>query len=427
MTPSSNVLGPFMKRLVPLLFLASATAAFAQNALTLEDCLAEAARKNPSLAASRSSVEKAQFDRKANFSGFLPQLSANAGSSRNSSEGETVTTESDSASYGVSAKQTLFAGGRNKAALDQGSAALASAEADLASNEAQITYEVRQAFAELLYAQEQLTVAREIEKRQRDNVDMIELRYEGGRENKGNLLRTKATLREAEYGTSQAERNLRVARRQLAKVLGRKESEAFLVSGDLKTGTPGHIADMISLAEMTPDHRKAMASVDSSKASLKSAKSQYYPDLAAVASAGRRDEDWMPEQDEWTVGVALSYPFFPGGRSLMEVRSAGADLRRAEQSLESTDAGIVLSLEQAFANYEDAAQRTEVEASFLEAAQVRAEIARTQYASGLMSFEDWDRIESELTSSQKSELLSRRLAVLAQANWEKTQGVSLLR
>lgn len=415
-----------MKRIAFLLALLFAVSAPAEDALTIEDCLAEAARNNPALAAARSAVEKAQFDRKANVSEFLPQVTASAGSSRNSSETDAGATESDSASFGVTAKQTLYAGGRNKAALDKSSAALAAAEADLLASEAQLTYEVRQAFAERLYAQEQLQLAREIEKRQRDNVDLIELRYEGGRENKGALLRTQASLRDAEYGAAQAGRALRVAHRRLARALGRKEAGEFPVRGTLDAAAPGAIADVGALVELAPEHRKAAAAVESSKAGLKSARSGYFPELAASASAGRRDESWMPERDEWSVGVSLSYPLFSGGRDTMDARSAGADLRRAEQSLEATDAALALSLEQALADYEDAVQRTAVEASFLEAAAVRADIARTQYASGLITFEDWDRIEEELTNSQKSELASRRSALLAQANWEKTQGLSLL-
>ena len=44
----------------------------------------------------------------------------------------------------------------------------------------------------------------------------------------------------------------------------------------------------------------------------------------------------------------------------------------------------------------------------------------------MLSFEDWDRIESDLISSQKSDLSGRRNAVLAEANWEKAQGKSRL-
>ena len=65
-------------------------------------------------------------------------------------------------------------------------------------------------------------------------------------------------------------------------------------------------------------------------------------------------------------------------------------------------------------------------AAYLQAEGVRAEIGRSQYASGMLSFEDWDRIENDLISSEKSDLGGRRDAVVAEANWEKVQGKSRL-
>ena len=56
------------------------------------------------------------------------------------------------------------------------------------------------------------------------------------------------------------------------------------------------------------------------------------------------------------------------------------------------------------------------------AAETRAGIARSKYNNGLMSFEDWDRIETDLIQRQKAALLGRRERVLAEAAWEQTQG-----
>ena len=418
-----------MKRMLPVVcFLAIVNSAFAEVPLTLDDCLSEAAENNPDLAASRLAVQKAKYDYKASYSDMLPQVSANAGSSRSQSESSTdgSTSTRDSASYGVSASQSLYTGGRNRAAVDQGSANLQAAEADLGARRATLTYDVRKAFAGLLFAQDQIELARTILKRRQDNLDLIQLRYEGGRENKGALLLTQASARDAEYGVAQAERFLSVAQRQLARVLGRDDSELIRISGKLEAGRAATVADFEMLAADTPTHRRAVAQFRAARAGLDSAKSQYFPELSANASTGRSGEDWMPEQDEWFLGLSLSFPFFQGGKNVMNVRGAGAELQRVEANLRATDAELVLILQQALADYADAIDRTEVQSAYLEAGEVRAEIARSQYSSGMLSFEDWDRIENDLIGSQKEYLAGRRDAILAEANWEKAQGKSLL-
>ena len=411
-------------RIVIGILAVAAFPALGQDVLTLSDCLSMAGRNNPSVAAAQASVDKAGYDRRAAYSDFLPQLSANAQSGTQKSDGEASSTESDS--YGVSAKQTLYAGGKNRAAVRKSTAAFDAAGAQRAGVGAQVTYEVRQSFAELLFAQEQIRLARDIEKRQRDNLAMIELRYEGGRENKGALLRMQAVVCEAQFGTAQAERNLRVFQRQLLKAMGSESKAAVTAQGELKPVAPGRGRDFGGLVESTPEYRQALAEFQSAQAALASARSQNYPELSANASASRGGESWMPERDEWFVGLSLSYPFFPGGRNLMDVRSARAELRRSEESLAATGAETGLSLEKAFADYEEAFGQTEVETRYLEAAKVRAEISRTQYDSGLTTFEEWDRIENELIARQKSELNGRKAVVVAEAAWEKAQGLNLL-
>jgi outer membrane protein TolC len=82
-------------------------------------------------------------------------------------------------------------------------------------------------------------------------------------------------------------------------------------------------------------------------------------------------------------------------------------------------------LEEAFAAHQDAAERVDVQENFYEAARVRAEIARSQYSSGLLSFDDWDIIENELISREKEILAARRDAARAEAAWESAQGAGL--
>ena len=86
-----------------------------------------------------------------------------------------------------------------------------------------------------------------------------------------------------------------------------------------------------------------------------------------------------------------------------------------------------MSLKQTHAAFVEAVERLSVDEAFLEAAITRAEIARSKYAQGLMSFEDWDRIENDLIVRQKAVLFSRRDRVTAQAAWEQAQGVGVIR
>ncbi|OGS04784.1 MAG: hypothetical protein A3G41_04025 [Elusimicrobia bacterium RIFCSPLOWO2_12_FULL_59_9] len=393
--------------------------AFGGEALTWEACVGEALDRNPDLAGAAESVWKARSQHQASFSGFFPQLSASAGLSK------TDSASSEDYSLGLSARQSLFSGFKDKAGVERSAADLNSAEAGLQAALSNLGFQLQSAFSRLLYAQEQMKLAQIISERRGENVRLVELRYEAGREHKGSYLRSKAANRQAEFEASQAKRALRVAQRELAKALGRSEFDVIEVTGSFKTASPEEAPEFRFLAARTPAVLQAEAQTRAAEAGVAVSKSQLYPDIAASGSLSRRGSDWPPGSKNWSAGVSLSFPFFPGGRNIFDVKSALAEERRSRAGQRSAADQAALDLEDKFAAFQDAAEQTEVRREFLDAAEVRAQIARSQYTSGLLSFEDWDLIENDLISGQKAMLASLRDAVIARAGWERAQGKGL--
>ncbi|MCX7010266.1 MAG: TolC family protein, partial [Kiritimatiellaeota bacterium] len=110
----------------------------------------------------------------------------------------------------------------------------------------------------------------------------------------------------------------------------------------------------------------------------------------------RSDDVFFPQENAWTVGVALNYPFFPGGRNIQDVRTAQSDERRYAMLLRSQWQQTLVNLKQAFSDWQTAVEQLHVQREFLQAAELRAEISRNQYEIGLLSFDNWDIIENDL-------------------------------
>lgn len=401
--------------------------AVAEEPLTWEVCVVEATRHNPDLTAAQQAVVKARSQLHGSYTDFLPQLSANAGYSRANSATSVELFSAGSGvreeyNMGLTARQSLFSGLRNKAGVEKSRADLDATEARLTAAKSQLSFDLKSAFARLLYAQEQEELTRTIADRRKENVRLVELRYDGGREHKGSFLRSKAADRQARFEVSQAKRALRVAVRDLAKALGRSKYDVIEITGSFKTSLPGEPPDFSMLVLETPARLQSAAQARAARRGVTIARSQLYPELSATASASRRGSDWPPNTDRWSTGISFSFPFFPGGRNIFDVKSAKAEERRTQANLRSVTDQAASNLEEAFARFQDAVERTEVREEFLEAAEVRAEISGSQYTSGLFSFEDWDLIENDLIANQKTMLSSRRDAVIAEANWELAQG-----
>ena len=399
----------------------------AEPVLTWEDCVRELATNNPELQAARATLEKSRRDLLAAYGPFLPQINAGASAGKSNTELDTGYQDSSSYNLNLTASMDLFAGFHDAAALGQQRALLAAAEMNFQLTRAALSYNLTQSFAKYLYAHELIKLADAIAARRKENVSLVELRFEAGRENKGSFLRSKAYYHQALFDVTQARRDIKVAQQQMAAAMGRLDAGGLVITGRWDIGAPGEPPDYQELSAQTPDYRQAAAQVQSAREGVRIAASDFYPQWSVAGMVGRQDDDSLiPNNDQWSVGTTISYPLFAGGRSYHLLRGAQATRRAAESKLANTGNLMAATLEEKFAAWQSAAERTEVQAEFLAAAEVRSEIARSQYQNGLLSFEDWDLIENDLIDKQKAMLASQRDAVLARATWEKARGLSVL-
>lgn len=377
-------------------------------------------KNNPDLIAARAKVESAQFSLRAAIGNFLPQISGNASRSKS---GGTQMTLQDETTLSFTAQQSLFTGFKTKANLDSARARLEQAEASFALEEARIIFELRSAFINLLYAQENIKLLKEIRERREANKKLIELRYEGGRENRGAVLRAKAQLSQAQFELEQAERSKGLMQTRLTRLLGKDSEKNIEVKGNFDIPIEITQPNFSLLTTQTPHYKIAQANVSLSNAGLLQSRSNFYPSISLSASGRRRGNDVALDNDSWSVGTTLSFPFFSGGSDFYGTKQANAELKQASADLESQKREIYLSLEEAFVKLQDATVAVEIQKQFLEAAETRAQIARAQYNNGLLSYQDWDIIENDLINAEKQNLESKRRASIAEAEWKNVQGI----
>lgn len=387
--------------------------------------VSEAAAHNADLRAAQLNLEAAHYRERAAASGFLPQVSAGTGYT-DSSGNALTTTSVPQYNASVTATQNVFAGFLDAAKVEQARGNREAAEANLATARARLSQELKQAYAGLRYAQDNVILTERIVRRLEENLRLVELRYEGGRENKGSFLLTQATLAQARYENLQARQALVTARTQLARALGRSEMDGLTVDGAVPVSLPEPAPDFRALAQQTPDVRLVSAQEKTAAAGVRLARAGLYPSVNLTGTVARDGGDWFPDEDRRTVGVSLSVPIFNGGRDYYGSKAAVASLAAAGSNREQAERLARSRLTQAYAAYVESVEKLRVDEAFLEAATTRATIARSRYNIGVMSFEDWDRIENDLILRQKVALLSQRERVAAEAAWEQVQGKGVI-
>lgn len=405
-------------------FMAGMVLAQTNELLTWQQCLDNSWMYNPTLASGRSAIRELECSVGTTTANFLPQVSASAGFSKRGVETDaTGWTEADSSSVGLTLSQDLFSGFGNVATRKKALAQLSIGYEEYRQFHADVEYSVRSAFVNALYAQDLIDLTRKIEDRRGNNVRLIQLRFDGGRENAGSLARSKAQLTQASFEVRQAERLLDYSLRDLAAAMGVDELPAG-VNGDMKAAAPDPLLDLKSLMEETSDYIVAKTQVEVAEHGVVVTRSGRFPALDLNASAGLagvRDLD----TGSWSVGVKASMPLFTGGRLSKQVAAAKENVIQSEMGLLSKAQSLKASLLNQWNSYTDAVENEAVQNELLKAEMLRAEIATAKYKQGLLSYEDWDTIESNLITQGKTHLQRRRTAELEQARWKNVLGLSV--
>jgi outer membrane protein TolC len=205
-------------------------------------------------------------------------------------------------------------------------------------------------------------------------------------------------------------------------VLGDEDFKYGGVSSAVPVSAPPIKVDFEGLAMQAPELRQATATAQAAEASVRVARSSLLPTLDLTASAGRFGDQFFPQNDQGTIALGLTIPLFQGGRAYYGLQAARAASVSAEASRLSALRAKIVNLRSAYNAFVEAVEQENVAQSFVVAAETRAKIARIQYKPGLISFQDWDQIESDLVNRQRNALTSQNNRVAAEAAWDQAQG-----
>lgn len=401
----------------------------AEQKITFNQAIDLAVKNNLEVQASYEAYKASQLDKKSTRAAFYPKISASLSYEKTNLESLATKTSSTSDGYSGSLNltQNLFNGFSDYSSLKIADANIRSSEANLQETKAQISYDLKTAVANYNYAKNSLLLSKDILKRREDNLRLVELRFENGRENKGSVLLSRAYLEQAKLDLFRAENGMDASLSFLRRVLNLPQEA--LIDVEAPTAVEQNILppDFNTIIQNTPISKRFKATLDNASATVDSKKSNFLPTWGVSGSVGRTGKDFFPdEQSSWRVGTALSWSLFEGGKDYYSTTSAILLEKVASIRLENQTLELRRTLLSSYTDFKEAALTVKVSSSFLEASKVRADISRSKYNNGLATFDDWDIIENDLITRQKDYTLKIKDRLIAEASWEQAQGTGVI-
>ena len=411
--------------------------AAAPKVLHLDEALALALEHQPNLASARAATEAASARVDQAGSGLLPQLGASLGyerttanyTSRPGSLPRTTTTSGRSLnptfdtfdywSADVTASQLLYDFGQTSGRRDAARAGFEAEQQSELATTRDVTLGVRSAYFAARAAKDQVQVARETLANQQAHLEQISAFVEVGTRPEIDAVQARTDRANARLALIQAENDYATAKAQLDKAIGVAATAPYEIADDDMPEVSGEDAEPAVLVSEAlaarPDVAAAESQVKAQELSRDAIKGAYGPSLAASTTFSDAGTEIDDTSWNWNAGLAISWPFFEGGRTRAEVREASANVASANAAAENVRQQVRLEVEQARLAVRDAASAIDAAAEVVVNAREQLRLAEGRYETGVGNVIELGDAQIALTTARSQEVQARYRLATARA------------
>jgi outer membrane protein len=315
-------------------------------------------------------------------------------------------------------------GGRS-GAIDAAKANLLASDLVFNDTHRKIIDEVASAYYRLLNAEGQHDAAEVNLENAKTVEDDARARLENGLATKPDELEASAARAQAEYDLQATVGAVDVARGDLATAVGIAPETMFAIEGIDALKLPSSVAESVSeeinrAFSQRPDLLAQLARLRAADATIKQARSTYFPSLNFDGNGGLArgygQQDLLPgsyaEGEEWAVELDLKWTLFDGARREYRIAQANADKRATQAQIDSLRDQIANGVWAAYSNVQTALRQQQAAAALLTASEESYEAAHEAYGYGVRNLLDVVSAQKALAQARSEDITARTQLLL---------------
>lgn len=309
----------------------------------------------------------------------------------------------------------LFDFGARRAAVSNAREALLAADWTQNATLQTVMLSAIQAYYQAFATEEAVHAAVASERSTREAYEAARYRKKVGAAALADVLQARTAWSQAVLNRQQAQGQARVARGNLANVLGLEaDTPISLAPPALRVPTTAEVRNVHRLIEAAkrarPDLAAAEAEVKASAASVRQARANGMPTFNLFASSGYTYSSAVSNSRDWAVGLSLNIPLFTGFGDTYRVQAAQADLVAQKAARNKLAQQVTLDVWRAYQNLRTARDTYSSSIDLLSSATQAEKVALGRYKAGVGSILDLLNAEASLASA-------RLQHIQAQYNW----------
>ena len=404
----------FIRSMYVLCFLAffNNSQALAAEELYLQNFIDLALKNNPQLEVgvqqymqSTGRVQQAQ-------SGYLPRVQIGGSLRRMHIEDLTPVDEDNVINGGISASQLIYDFGITTGAIQSSKLTRDAARSNVDQALHDVILLVKESYYNTLEQKYLIEVALEKKQSYEKHLYRAKKYYEAGVRTQIDITNAELELANSRLELIRAQANLKSARVQLEQVIGvQPNNGSYVVAArnqqtldSLTKSAPVIGYNLQELLAIAPDHRPGLQQIGqlfyAAEASMKSAKGENWPLLAASGNYDTYETDLQSLTDQWQVAATLTWEIFSGFETEGKIAEARGQMLELGASRHELELSIIKDITdnhlRAVENYESidiAGLATRLSAKNLQ-------LAEGRYQAGLGDMLEYNDAQLGFTSSQ---------------------------
>ena len=289
-----------------------------------------------------------------------------------------------------------------------------------------VALNTKAAYYSYLAAQREVKLNEETVRQREELVHHAEEYFRTGLKPRIDVTRAEANLYDAKLSFIRAQNGLQIAKINLVNALGIEKLPWNMLRDILEIKKPVimNLADAKRMAiKQRPDLLQNEALKREREFSLKATKADYLPRLSGNANYGWTSTDF-PLQEEWTVGMQLTFPLFTGFKKREKIKEEEAKLRQVKASGDVIIQNILAEVEQAYRDMNTASEQIVAARKGSQASTENLELATKRYQQGLNHIIEVTDAQVQYLTAETKYINSLYDYKIAEAMLEKAIGKS---
>jgi outer membrane protein len=363
-------------------------------ALDLAGLYREARLEDPRVLAAYARARSASEQQRAALGSLLPQVSANANSSRILRENEISRDLYNTETYSLSLTQYLY----NKPAWEryQKSKSVKDQKGHEAEDAlAEATVDLAKRYFVALAADDELELVQAERRATQKNLDRVSSMFDRQMAKITDKLDMQARVDFLLAQEVEARNQVQVSREALAEIVGRPITEPLSrVRNDVALQAPTRpLQNWVTQAiETNPLLKSYQSGAEAANAAVREGKGEHYPQLGLSLSAQQNDQGYdntqAPRSESYVASIGVKIPIYSGGSTSARVRGLYDDQLAAEEQLEGVRRQVVKETTTAYLTAQAAVEKIRANRNALSSAQQSSVAAQKAFTFGVVNAVD---------------------------------------